>query len=183
MGTGMYAGLLIKKSILFLGVAGAMNIGVSHAMDTAWQSADMAEMLSRIENKDLENERKFYTAIEEYVLQASEIAQRGDAVGLQCHYVQAYDLFKMLESIKIEYIQRRCALILKKVCDFYLTRVLPALDQVKKEEKSALVMYMLSAPEEKFDREKFNQQRRSILVNMTPEYAVLLHEIKELMAV
>ncbi|MFA6263524.1 MAG: hypothetical protein WCW33_02885 [Candidatus Babeliales bacterium] len=179
----MYAGLLIKKSILFLGLAGAMNITVSLAMDAAWRSADMAEMLNRIENKDLEIEGKFYTAIEEYVQQASEIAQRGDVVGIQCHHAQAYDLFTMLESIKIEYIQRRCALVLKKVCDFYLTRILSALDQVKKQEESALIMYMRSAPEEKFDREKFNQQRRSVLINMTPEYGVLLHEIKELMAV
>jgi hypothetical protein len=183
MGIGMCAGLLIKKRILLLGLAAAMNIAVSQAMDPVWQSADIAGMLHRIENKDLESERKFYTAIEEHVRQASEIAQRGDFVGIQCHHAQAYGLFTMLESIKLEYIQRRCALVLKKVCDFYLTRIFPALDQVNKEEKNALITYMRSAHEETFDREKFNQQRRSVLVNMTPEYGVLLHEIKELMAV
>jgi hypothetical protein len=119
MGIDMYSGLLIKNRVLLLGLAGAMSIGVSHAMDTVWRSADIAEMLSQMENKDLESERRFYTAIEKYVQQASEMAQRGDFNGLQRHQAKACDLFKMLESIKIDYIQRRCVLVLKKVYDFY----------------------------------------------------------------
>jgi hypothetical protein len=67
-------------------------------------------------------------------------------------------------------------------CGFYVTKISPALDQVKKEEESALLIQMRSALDGNFDREKFNQQRRAVLLNMTPAYDVLLQEIKELMA-